>query len=70
MSSSCSGARDTWRAKDSIRESVDHGERGKAARMWVSWMVARQLVVGLVLVALALVGLELAPFLRTMLFLD
>ena len=38
--------------------------------MWVSWMVARQLVVGLVLVALAFVGLEFTLFLLTALFLD
>ncbi len=38
--------------------------------MWVSWVVARQLVVGLALVALAFVGLKGTLFLLTALFLD
>jgi hypothetical protein len=38
--------------------------------MWVSWMVARQVVVGLLLVALAFVGLEVTLFLLTALFMD
>jgi hypothetical protein len=38
--------------------------------MWVSWMLARQVVVGLLLVAFAFVGLEVTLFLLTALFLD
>ena len=38
--------------------------------MWVSWVVARQLVVGLAVVALAFVGLAVSLFLLTALFLD
>ena len=38
--------------------------------MWVSWVVARQVVIGLLLVALAFVGLEVSLFLLTALFLD
>ena len=38
--------------------------------MWVSWVGARKLVVGLVLVPLAFVCLELTPFLLIVLFLD
>jgi hypothetical protein len=38
--------------------------------MWVSWVVARQVVLGLMLVALAFVGLEVTLFLLTALFLD
>jgi hypothetical protein len=33
--------------------------------MWVSWVVARRLVVGLVVVALAFVGLAVSVFLLT-----
>jgi hypothetical protein len=33
--------------------------------MWVSWMMARQVVVGLLLVALAFVGLAVSFFLLT-----
>jgi hypothetical protein len=38
--------------------------------MWVSWVVASQLVVRLVVVALAFVGLAVSLFLVTVLFLD
>ena len=38
--------------------------------MWVSWAVAHQLVVGLVLVALVFIGLNVSLFLLTALFLD
>ncbi len=38
--------------------------------MWVAWLAARQLVVGLVVVALAFVGLAVSLFLLTALFLD
>jgi hypothetical protein len=38
--------------------------------MWVSWTVARELVLGLMLVALAYVGLEVSLLLLTALFLD
>lgn len=38
--------------------------------MWVSWVMARRLVVGLVLVALALVGPAFTLFLLIALFLD
>jgi hypothetical protein len=38
--------------------------------MWVSWVVARQLVGGFVLVPLAFVGLQVTLFLLTDLFLD
>jgi hypothetical protein len=38
--------------------------------MWVSWVVARRLVVGLLLAALAFVGLEVTLFLLTALFPD
>jgi len=38
--------------------------------MWVSWVVARRLVVGLLLATLAFVGLEVTLFLLTALFLD
>jgi hypothetical protein len=38
--------------------------------MWVSWVVARQLVVGLVVTALPSVGLAVSLFLLTALFLD
>ncbi len=38
--------------------------------MWVSWVVARRVVLGLMLVALACVGLEVSLFLLTALFLD
>ena len=38
--------------------------------MWVSWAAARRLVVGLVVVALAFVGLAASVFLLTALFLD
>jgi hypothetical protein len=38
--------------------------------MWVSWVVARQVVVGFLLVALAFLGLEVSLFLLTALFLD
>src|SRR6266851_1108628 len=40
------------------------------ASMWVSWVVVRRVVVGLVLVALAFLGLEVSLFLLTALFLD
>jgi len=40
------------------------------ASMSVSWVVARRLVVGPLLVALAFVGLEVTLFLLTALFLD
>ena len=38
--------------------------------MWVSWMVARRVVLGLLLAALAFVGLEVSLFLLPALFLD
>jgi len=38
--------------------------------MWVSWVVVRRVVVGLVLVALAFLGLKVSLFLLTALFLD
>lgn len=38
--------------------------------MWVSWVVASQLVVRLVVVALAFVGPAVSLFLVTVLFLD
>lgn len=38
--------------------------------MWVSWVVARRLVVGLRLAALAFVGLEVTLFLLPSQFLD
>jgi hypothetical protein len=38
--------------------------------MWVSWTVARRVVLGLMLVALAFVSLDLTLFLLTALFLD
>ena len=38
--------------------------------MWVSWVVARRLVLGLMLVALAFAGLELTLFLLSALSLD
>ena len=38
--------------------------------MWVSWVVARQVVVGFLLVAFAFLGLEVLRFLLTALFLD
>jgi hypothetical protein len=38
--------------------------------MWVSWVVASQLIVRLVVVALAFVGLAVSLFLVTVLFLD
>ncbi len=38
--------------------------------MWVSWVVARRLVLGLMLVALAFAGLELMLFLLSALSLD
>ena len=38
--------------------------------MWVFWVVASQLVVRLVVVALAFVGLAVSRFLVTVLFLD
>ena len=38
--------------------------------MWVSWMLARQMVIGLLLVVLAFVGLEFTLFPLTALFLD
>ena len=38
--------------------------------MWVSWVVACQVVVALTFVALAFVGLEVALFLLTAAFLD
>jgi hypothetical protein len=38
--------------------------------MWVSWVVASQLVVRLVVVALAFAGLAVSLFLVTVLFLD
>ncbi len=38
--------------------------------MWVSWVVARWVVVGLQLGALAFIGLEVSRFLLTALFLD
>ena len=38
--------------------------------MWVSWVVASELVVTLVVVALAFVGLAVSLFLVTVLFLD
>jgi hypothetical protein len=38
--------------------------------MCVSWVVVRRVVVGLVLVALAFLGLEVSLFLLTALFLD
>jgi len=38
--------------------------------MWVSWIMARRVVLGLMLVALAFVGLEVTLFLLTALFLD
>ena len=38
--------------------------------MWVSWVVARWLVVGLLLAALAFVGLEVTLFLLSTLFPD
>lgn len=38
--------------------------------MWVSWMVARRVVLGLMLVALAFVGLEVTLLLLAALFLD
>ena len=38
--------------------------------MWVSWVVARRLVLGLVLVALAFLGREVSLLLLTTLFLD
>jgi len=40
------------------------------ASMYVSWVVVRRLVVGLVLVVLAFLGLEVSLFLLTALFLD
>ena len=44
--------------------------RAWEASMWVSWVVARRLVVGLLLAALAFVGLEVTLFLLTALFPD
>ncbi len=38
--------------------------------MWVSWVVARRVVVGLLLGALALISLEVSLFLLPALFLD
>jgi hypothetical protein len=38
--------------------------------MWVSWMMARRVVIGLLLVALVFVGLEVTLFLLTAAFLD
>jgi hypothetical protein len=38
--------------------------------MWVSWVVARRLVLGLMLVARAFAGLELTLFLLSALSLD
>jgi hypothetical protein len=38
--------------------------------MWVSWVVARRVVLGLLLAALAFVGLAVSIFLLTALFLD
>jgi len=38
--------------------------------MWVSWVVARWVVVGLLLGALAVVGLKVSLFLLTALFRD
>ncbi len=38
--------------------------------MWVSWMLARQVVIGLLLVALVFVCLAVAFFLLTTWFLD
>jgi hypothetical protein len=38
--------------------------------MWVSWVVARRVLLGLMLVALAFVGLEVSLFLLTARFLD
>jgi hypothetical protein len=38
--------------------------------MWVSWTMARQAVIGLLLVILAFVGFEVAFFLLTTWFLD
>jgi hypothetical protein len=42
----------------------------KEASMWVSWVGARQLIVGLVVATLAFVGLAVSVFLLTALFLD
>ncbi len=38
--------------------------------MWVSWVLARRVVLGLMLVALAFLGLEVSLLLLTALFLD
>jgi hypothetical protein len=38
--------------------------------MWVSWTMARQVVIGFRLVTLALVGFSVSLFLLTALFLD
>jgi hypothetical protein len=38
--------------------------------MWVSWIMPRQVVIGLLLVTLVLVGLSISLFLLTALFLD
>ncbi len=38
--------------------------------MWVSWVVARRLVLGLMLVALAFAGFDVTLVLLTALFLD
>jgi hypothetical protein len=38
--------------------------------MWVSWMVARRVVLGLMLLALAFVGPNISLFLLTAPFLD
>ena len=42
----------------------------KEASMWVSWMMARQMVVGLTLVALSFIGLEVSLSRLPALFLD
>jgi hypothetical protein len=38
--------------------------------MWVSWVVARRVVLGLMLAVLTFCGLEVSLFLLTALFLD
>jgi hypothetical protein len=56
-----------------VQSSSRGSARGLApweASMSVSWVVARRLVVGPLLVALAFVGLEVTLFLLTALFLD
>ena len=85
MTTTCMPASAVWSGSSSREGILIHGwvptsptvphqgrRRGsdREARIWVSWAAARRLVVGLVVVALAFVGLAVSVFLLTALFLD